>query len=141
MNDKQILTQISKAAQMGQYGIQSVMPYASQPALRQALKYQRKEYASIQQEAMNLAKRKGYHLESLGKIPKAMAGISARSHLLSGDRNSKIAGMMIQGSTRGVIESLQNAGKWNRQDAAVEKLAQKMLQTQQYNIDQLKGFL
>lgn len=141
MNDKQILTQISKTAQMGQTGINAVMPYASQPALRQALKCQRKEYASIQQQAMNLAKRKGCQLEQLGAMPKAMASVGAKSRLISGDRNSKIAGMMIQGSTRGMIESLQNAGKWKHQDHDVEQLAQKLLETQQYNIEQLKGFL
>lgn len=141
MNDQQMLRQIAKTAQMGQVGIHAVMPYASQSALRQALKCQRAEYINIEQQALNLAKNRGFRPGRLSPAAKMMAQLSSKGRLISGDRNSKIAGMMVQGSTRGMIESLQNAGKWQGSDSAIAALAQKLLETEEQNLQQLKGFL
>ncbi len=126
---------------MGQNGIHAVMPRASQPALRQALKCQRKEYVSIEQEAANLAKKQGYEMTNLSPIVRNMLAMASKSRLLHGDCNSKIAGMMIQGNTRGMIESLQNIRKCAKPDPAVARLAQKMLDTEVANIRQMEGFL
>lgn len=141
IDNQKLLNQIMKAAQMGQDGIHAVMSRASQPALRQALKCQRKEYVSIEQEAVNLARKQGYHMKSLHPAVRSMAAVSARSRLIYGDANSKIAGMMIQGNTRGMIESLQNIRKCPKTDPAVAELAQKMLETEISNIRQMEGFL
>lgn len=141
IDNEKLLNQIMKAAQMGQSGIHAVMPRASQPALRQALKCQRKEYVSIEQEAANLARKQGYQMENLSPVARSMAEVAARSRLMYGNRDSKIAGMMIQGNTRGMIESLQNMRKCSKADPAVAKLAQKMLDTEIANIRQMEGFL
>ncbi len=141
IDNEKLLNQIMKAAQMGQSGIHAVMPRASQPALRQALKCQRKEYVSIEQEAVNLARKQGYQMENLSPVARSMAEVAARSRLMYGNRDSKIAGMMIQGNTRGKIESLQNMKKCPKADPAVAKLAQKMLDTEIANIRQMEGFL
>jgi hypothetical protein len=53
--NEKILSQIVKITQMGQVGINSVMPKAMQPALRQALKVQRLEYQTIGAKAKNMA--------------------------------------------------------------------------------------
>lgn len=141
IDNQKLLNQIMKAAQMGQSGIHAVMPRASQPALRQALKCQRKEYVSIEQEAVNLARKQGYQMENLSPLARNMAEIASKSRLVCGDRDSKIAGMMIQGNTRGMIESMQNMRKCPKADPAVAKLAQKMLETEVANIQQMEGFL
>ena len=141
IDNEKLLNQIVKAAQMGQSGIHAVIPKASQPELRLALKSQRKEYVSIEQEAVNLARRRGYQMTNLSPVARNMAEMVSRSRLMYGDRNSKIAGMMIQGNTRGMIESLQNIRKCPKPDPAVSKLAQKMLDTEVANIRQMEGFL
>ncbi len=141
IDNQKLLNQIMKAAQMGQNGIHAAMPNASQPALRQALKCQRKEYVSLEQDAVKLARKHGYQMENLSPVAKGMAAMSSKSRLMYGDKNSKIAGMMIQGNTRGMIESIQNMRKCPKADPEIAKLAQKMLETEIANIRQMEGFL
>lgn len=139
--NEKILTQINKITQMGQTGINSVMPKAKQPALRQALKVQRFEYQSLGARAKNLAKAKGLQIENSSRMVQHMSGMSAKTRLISGDTDSKIAGMMIQGNTRGMIQSLKEMHKAKNPDPEVAQLAQKLLDTEIANIQQMQGFV
>ena len=139
--NEKILTQIIQATQMGQSGINTVMPKAVQPALRQALKVQRLEYQSIGARAKNLAKAKGYQFKDGSNMVRGMSAMTARTRLMGGDADSKIAGMMIQGNTRGMIQSLKQMHRAKHPDNEVAQLAQKMLETQINNIRQMEGFV
>lgn len=139
--NERILTQINKTTQMGQAGINSVMPKAQQPALRQALKVQRFEYQSLGARAKNLAKAKGLEIENSSNMVRRMSSMGARFRLMRGDADSKIAGMMIQGNTRGMIQSLKDMHRAKNPDPEVAELAQKMLDTEIANIQQMEGFL
>jgi len=139
--NEKILTQINKITQMGQYGINQVMAKTNQPALRQALKCQRIDYAKIEKEAKNLAANKKMHIKNLSPVAKHMSKVSANMQLTGPNVDSKIAGMMIQGCTRGVIKSLKGVHRCKDPDPAVAKLAQKLLETQHNGVQNMKGFL
>lgn len=141
IDNAQLLQGILRTAQMGQTGISAVLERASTPALRQALKTQRKEYASLAQEALELARAKNYSIQAREPMTHRMAAWASRGQLMWGDKDSKIAGMMIQGNTRGMIKSLKNTRTCRDPDQAVAALAQKMLDTENANIRQMKGFL
>ena len=113
----------------------------SQPALRQALKVQRREYSDIEQQAKLLAQRKGYKIDQLKPINRKMGALMSKGQLLMGDPNSKVAGMMIQGNTRGMILSLKNMRRCNHPDPQVAQLAQKLLETEKNNIVSMEGFV
>ena len=113
----------------------------TQPALRQALKVQRKEYSDIEAQAKHLAQQKGYKIDQLKPITRRMNAVMSRGQLLVGEPNSKIAGMMIQGNTRGMILSLKNMRRCNHPDQQVAQVAQKLLETEKNNIVCLEGFL
>lgn len=140
-DNEKILTQIIQITQMGQAGINSVMPRAEQPALRQALKVQRLEYQSIGAQAKNLAKAKGLNPRDSSSLAKHMSAVGSKMKLMAQDPDSKIADMMIQGSTRGVIQSLKGTHRAKHIDPEVAKIAQNLLETQHNNIRQLEGFL
>ena len=108
INSQRVLNDIIKTSQMGINGINVVMDKTTQPALRQALKVQRREYSDIEQQAKLLARQKGYRIDQLKPISRKMGALMSRGQLMMGDPNSKIAGMMIQGNTRGMILSLKN---------------------------------
>lgn len=142
MNDNErILTMINRITQMGQTGINCVMNSAVQPALRQALKCQKQEYQLISAKAKNLARGKGLQIEDTPAMVQKMSGIGARMRLLRGDTDSKIAGMMIQGNTRGMIQSLELMHRVKDPDPEVAQLSQKLLETSASNIKQMEGFL
>ena len=140
-NSQRVLNDIIKTSQMGINGINTVMPKTKQPALRQALKVQRREYSDIEQQAKLLAQQKGYRIDQLKPITRKMGALMSRGQLLTGEPDSKIAGMMIQGNTRGMILSMKNMRRCDQPDPKVAELSQKLLDTEKNNIDTMEGFL
>lgn len=141
INSQRVLNDIIKTSQMGINGINVVMDKTSEPALRQALKVQRQEYSDIEQQAKLLAQRKGYRIDQIKPITRRMGAVMSKSQLMLGEPNSKIAGMMIQGNTRGMILSLKNMRRCNDPDPQVAELAQKLLETEKNNIGSMVGFV
>lgn len=141
INSQRVLNDVIKTSQMGINGINVVMDKTSEPALRQALKVQRREYSDIEQQAKLLAQQKGYKIDQIKPITRRMGALMSKGQLMVGERNSKIAGMMIQGNTRGMILSLKNMRRCDKPDAQVAQLAQKLLDTEKNNIESMVGFL
>lgn len=141
INSQRVLNDVIKTSQMGINGINVVMPKTSQPALRQALKVQRREYSDIEQQAKLLARQKGYQIDQIKPITRRMGALMSKGQLLVGEPDSKIAGMMIQGNTRGMILSLKNMRRCDQPDTQVAQLAQKLLETEKNNIVSMQGFV
>ena len=137
MQDIEMLHHIHKSTEMGREGILSVLGSAKDAALRTALEQQLTEYEQMMGSSARL-------LEERGKTPKgvpAAAKLSAR--MTSAVKTwmdpspSKIAEMMVQGMTK----SLRQMRTYASEDGRVKDLADKLLQTEEANIQQMKGFL
>ena len=140
-NSRDMLLSILKTAQMGQVGIRCVMKMPLQASLRTALHSQLKEYDAIEQQAQAIASSRGWELEELDPMVKAMASMSARMKLRFGNPDSKTAAMMIQGNTRGIIKGLKNIHRFAGNDERVSMLSQKLLDSETANIRQMQQFL
>lgn len=136
-----LLSSIVKTTQMGQIGIRCVMRSAVRPGLKNALKSQLREYSSIEREARSIAASRGWELESLEPAAKVMANVMTRAQLSFRGIDSRIAAMMIQGNTRGMIKSIQNMHHLKQSDVPVAILSQKLLDCETANIQQMQGFL
>lgn len=127
---------------MGQVGIRAVMNYAVRPGLKNELKSQLREYDSIEQEAHAIASARGWDPKELDPTAKTMAKLYSRANLSIGCADSKIAAMMIQGNTRGMIKTLKNQHhSTNMQDVRISQLTQKLLDCERANIRQMQGYL
>lgn len=140
-DSKDILSSLLKTTQMGQVGIRSVMGAANSSSLKKALKNQLNEYDIIEKEAYALAKERNLQLKPLAEPVRSMADMMARSQLLYGKSDSKIAAMMVQGNTSGVTKGLKNLHRYHQNDGAVTALAQKLLDCENSNILEMEGFL
>lgn len=140
-SSKDLLSSILKTTQMGQVGIRSVLDTTMRPGLRKALESQLREYDSIESEAHSIASQRGLELSELNPSVRFMADMMTRTKLSYGNTDSKIAGMMIQGNTRGMITGLKNLHQFNKHDAQISTLSQKLLDCETSNIRQMQGFL
>ena len=140
-SSKKLLTSILRTTQMGQIGIRSILDTAMRPTLRKALESQLQEYDSIETEAHCIASSRGWEVPELDPVVRTMADMMTRVQLTGGNTDSKIAGMMIQGNTRGMIKGLKNLHQFNKQDIQVKALSQKLLDCETANIRQMQGFL
>ncbi|MBE6917918.1 MAG: hypothetical protein E7470_08490 [Ruminococcaceae bacterium] len=140
-DSKDILSSLLKTTQMGQVGIRSVVKAAEAPQFKKALRDQLDEYNKIEKETYDLAKRRGWVLAELNPVARTMADMASRGKLMYGKNDSKIAAMMVQGNTRGVIKSLKNMHRYHQNDSDVTALSQKLLDCENNNIRQMEGYL
>lgn len=138
---KEILSSILKTTQMGQVGIRSVLDTSMRPGLRKALESQLQEYDSIETEAHLLATQRGWDLNELDPAVRFMADMTTRMRLNGRNSDSKIAGMMIHGNTKGMIKGLKNIHQYAGQDGQIDILSQKLLDCETANIRQMQSFL
>lgn len=140
-NTTEILSSMLKTTQMGQVGIRVVMPYAARADLKKALTSQLKEYDEIEREVYSIASSRGLDIKELDPMAKMMSKAYAHANLTFGNIDSKIAAMMIQGNTRGMIKNLKSQHHGIKDDAGVSSLLQKLLNCEEANIQQMQGFV
>ena len=140
-NSKDLLDSVLKTTQMGQIGIRSGLDTNVADDLKQAMESQLKEYDAIESEAQRLAKQNDWQLKEVDPAVRIMSNMSVKTRLMFGNADSKLAAMMIQGNTRGMIVVLKDLHQTRDPDKQVEKLSQKLLETENSNITQMQGFL
>lgn len=140
-NSKEILSSVVKTAQMGQTGIRSVLDTSMRPSLRKALESQLREYDSIETEAHTIASQRGWELKELYPGVRMMTDMMTRMKLHGRNTDSKIADMMIQGNTRGMVKGLKNLHQFPSSDSQVQMVSQKLLDCETANIRQMQGYL
>lgn len=140
-NTKELLSSILHTVQMGQSGIRVIRDSAIRPGLCQELDRQMQEYDHIEKEALQLAKARGWELSNVNPIVRQMSSVMSRVRLIGGEVDSKIAGMLIQGNTRGMILGVKNLNRCTQNDAQVTQLAQKLLDRENINIQKSQPYL
>ncbi len=141
ISSKELLSSVLHTTQMGQSGIRTVLPRAVGPALKQELSAQLAEYDAIEKQAMKIAHNRGWKLQDLSPAVQTMSSTMAKARLMGGSRDSKIAGMLIQGNTRGMITGLKNLHRSSKSDACVQELAMRLLDRESVNIQKSQPFL
>ena len=142
MKDSQkILNSLLSTVQMGQVGIRSVMNKAVRTDLKKALQSQLKEYDRFESQAFNIAAARGWELKEVDPMVRSMANMMSRAKLAFGAQDSKIAAMMIQGNTRGIIMGMKDLHQTRQVDQQVQDISQRLLDTEEANIKQMQGFL
>ncbi|MBQ6153337.1 MAG: hypothetical protein IJJ15_06290 [Ruminococcus sp.] len=140
MKDREMLNAIFKNAKMGVVGINSVSRYAGMK-LCSELKKQKKEYADICREAHRLQSMKDNPVKGLSAFAVKGSDMLSRMKLSYDSSDSKIAEMMINGSTMGITKIIRSRRAYEGHDARVDNLSQKLLMTEQNNIESMKGYL
>ena len=136
-----MLSSILKTTQMGQIGIRGVENHAITVDLKKELANQRREFDAIETEAHTIALQRGWRVKELNPAVRTMSELMTRAQLSGGNVDSKIAGMMIQGSTRGIIKGMKNAHQHINQDERVSALNQRLMDFEESSIHRMKPYL
>ena len=136
-NEIEMLRSIRQSTEMGCSGIRAVLPEAQNPAMQSALRSQWKEYDSIYAEA-----ERGVRLSGVNPLAKYGSMLTAKLRVRSSrNTTARIAEMLVQGNTRGMVKSMQNLRAMGVLDPKVSSLSTRLLQTEQANIEEMKHFL
>ena len=152
-NEIEMLRSIRQSTEMGCSGIRAVLPEAQNPAMQSALRSQWKEYDSIYAEADRLLRERGVRLSGVNPLAKYGSMLTAKLRVRnSRNTTARIAEMLVQGNTRGMVKSMQNLRAMGSEmcirdsamgvlDPKVSSLSTRLLQTEQANIEEMKHFL
>ena len=141
LSENQLLNHIYQTAEMGQEGIRSVLKYAGEPKLVSALNSQLTEYEKLQNAAGSLLHARGERPHGLNPVTKASSEVMSTMKAMTDRSPANIAEMMIQGSTMGVTKSLRTIRECDLRDEGIRRLADRLLKTEQSNIEEMKRFL
>ena len=140
-NSRDMLISVLKTAQMGQVGIRSVLDTSMRPGLRKALEGQLRELDAIESEAHTIASQRGWDLPELDPAVRFFSDRKSRMKLTHGNSDSKIADMMIQRNTKGMIKGLKDLHQYPKQDDRICGIYQKLIDCETANIRQMQSFL
>ena len=139
--NQEVLSTLLKTIQIGQTDIRSVLDTTMRSSLRNTLKDQLQEYDSIETEAYTLALQRGWDLVELDPGRRFLRDRMNRMKLNSRNTDSRIADILIQGNTKGMIRGLKNLHQFDGLDHQIKILSQKLLDCETAHIRQMQGFL
>ena len=137
----QLLSAMLKTIQTGQVEIRSVLDTNLSSSLRDTLETQLQEYHSIEAEAHTLAVQRGWELTDLDPGRRFLKDRSMRMKLNGRNTDSRIADLLIQGNTKGMIRGLKHLHQLQTQDHQILVLSQKLLDCERAHIRQMQSFL
>lgn len=114
-HDQQFLSFIHKNAAMGVSAIPQVLSLPQSRAMGQALNSQLQEYRTIAAQSQAYARKHGARLHTPGLAVRAMSGAMLKARTAADHTTSKLAQLMIQGSTMGTVEMTRRIHQYTGQ--------------------------
>ena len=138
---KDYLASLLKITQLGQVSIRSVLDSTMRPGLRTLLKDQLLEYDALEAEVHSLAAQRGWEMRDMDPAKRFMTDRLIRLKLSGRNYDSEIASLMIQGTTKNMIQSLKNSRQYPVEDEGLQILARKLIDCETAAIQQMRAFL
>ena len=141
LDDKDMLQFIMKTAEMGCRGINAIKHYANSEEMSNALRSQNMEYGRIYHNAYNMLRERNQPSCHVSPMSNSMAKMVVNRQMKNDSSDPHIAEMMIRGNTIGVQKTSRRIRQYNKSDESISKLAQKLMATEQANIEEMKSYL
>lgn len=136
-----LLQHIHQGAVMGIDSIRHLTTLSEDARFSAALNDQIGEYENIRNEAATLLRRQGEEAKGISAMSKMMSDMMSNFKSMADHSPSKLAEIMIQGSTMGTTNLTKQLNDYAGSDHATTALAKKLLKTEERNIEQMKNFL
>ncbi len=141
MKDTQRLQYVDKTAEMGFEGLRDVEVRIQDDGLRLAVRQQSAEYKTISKESGELLRSKGHEPEDPGLMARLSSEVMSTAKTFADACTSMIAEMVILGNTMGITKGIKHLNDYAGDDRRVRALAQRLISTEQDNVEQMKQFL
>ena len=141
LDDKEMLQFIMKTAEMGCRGINAIKHYANSEEMSNALRSQNIEYGRLYHNAYNMLRERNQPSCHVSPMSNSMAKMVVNRQMKNDSSDPHIAEMMIRGNTIGVQKTSRRIRQYNKSDESISKLAQKLIATEQANIEEMKSYL
>jgi len=137
----EFLNYIYQNSQMGIDTINQLNDIVEDPDFSHQLSNQLGEYQQINSEAISSLHSTGEEEQNIGKVAELSTYMSIGLKTMANRSPEHISEMMIEGSTKGVKEVTTKLKKYTEADDSTISLGQRLLKTEQNNIETLKHYL
>lgn len=140
-DDVQILQEIQKNTEMGKTAIETLLPKVDDAAFSLFLNHQELKYSSIHDRASQELLREnaeGYRPNAMSEM---MLKGSIHASTMFDTSTSHIAGMMIQGSSRGMTELWKIMNHCDQNGERSKNLAEELMNFEQESVRELRKYL
>ena len=141
-DDIQLLNTISESADMAKESTQQVLDKTTEGSFKNTLQKQLKNHNDIHEKIQKMLHFDNVKAKQANPISKFQAQIVSNLKTLTADNpTSKIAEMVIQGTTMGTTEITKELHNYKGSNLEIKVLAQQYLESLQQNINEMKPFL
>lgn len=134
----EFLNYIYQNARIGVITINKLHEKVEYEEILSILKTQLEEYEEICNEAIKIFIKNGKKEKDISKLMKTMSTMMIDLKEIT---PNSVARMMMEGSNKGIIQINEKINHYQDCDKKIMKLAQKLLETEERNIEELKKFL
>ncbi|MBR6570918.1 MAG: hypothetical protein IKK75_10755 [Clostridia bacterium] len=138
--EMELLQYIYKTADMGCEGIDAVEKHAEEKMLEE-LRRERNEYENIRSDADQMIRKAGDEPAGTGVMAKLSTDMMAAGQMMMDDSRGKIAEMMIQGTTMGIVKTIRHLKDYEGDDHEARQLGERLLNIQEENVEKMKAYL
>lgn len=139
----EMLNYIYQNSQMGEHAVSQLVKSSEHPKFHSHMETQLAEYQNINRKAKELLNRKGQEEKDISSLAKISSYMSIEMKTMMDNSPSHMAEVMMQGSTMGIIDITKQINRY--EDSGIEdeilSLANKLLRTEEANVEHLKPFL
>ena len=137
----ELLNFLRQNAEMGINTLKQINNIISSGDLRKTLENQLLEYKNVYDQCSKKLNEMGAESKNVSQAVKTTAGIMINVKTITDKSDEKIAKMIIEGSTTGIIEIIKKLKFYVDADDDVKNIGYKLLVVEQKDIDEMKHFL
>lgn len=137
----EILNYIHQNSQMGQDTLKQIINIIDDTNFKNMLEEQFQEYKNIFDISVHKLNSLDKDSKGINPLEKISSYIMINLKTLTNKTPSHIAEMLIQGSTMGIIDITKKLKEYKDVDEDILNLGQKLLMTEQQNLEEAKKFL
>ena len=141
MQDQELLKDIYQNVRMGMQAIPQLMNMTEDMDFRDVLDNQLTEYTKISDKASEMIKQRKGCPEDVGSMAKISSYVMTEMKTLKDKTPSKMASMMIQGSSMGITSMIKAIHDHPQADKNVTRLAERLVEIEERNIKELQEYL
>ena len=139
--DKALLDEVYKSVTMGSDSVSTLIGKTNDASMREALTARLEGYQNFASTTRTKMNEKNYKIKEAGALTKIPAEVTMNVTTMMDNSNTKIAEMMINGSTMGIIELTRKIRRTPCADADSVKIANDVVAFEESGIEQMKTYL
>lgn len=139
--DAELLSGVYKLSRTGMQAIQDVLSKVDRVELRRQLLDQYSDYKKAAEQSEQAIMNFGALPKDISPLSKAVMWGSVQLHTLTDASSDKVAEIMINGTTKGIIDLTRHTKTCRNADPQNLAYAQAFIEREQGHIDKLKTFL